>query len=151
MKKLLELFILFLTGGVIYFCAEMLIRGRSHWSMFICGGICFLAIGGINENLDYDIPLVEQMIYGILQNIIQFLLGLQFGGIRLPHRCCLSCNKLISPVKKLCRSQRRAATMALILKILLPPPKMPKYKKVPHLTICLKNIIRPWIIRLYHG
>ena len=80
MKKLLELFILFLTGGVIYFCAEMLIRGRSHWSMFICGGICFLAIGGINENLDYDIPLVEQMIYGALAiTAVEFVFGCIFN------------------------------------------------------------------------
>lgn len=64
MKKLIETMTLFMIGGTIYYSAEMLVRGRSHWSMAVCGGICFLTIGAINEVLDYDMPLLLQMLYG---------------------------------------------------------------------------------------
>lgn len=66
MKKLIELATLFVIGGAIYYGAEMLIRGRSHWSMAVAGGICFLAIGGINEILDYETPFLLQMLYGAI-------------------------------------------------------------------------------------
>ena len=32
-------------GGMGYTALELLWRGRSHWSMFLVGGICFLLIG----------------------------------------------------------------------------------------------------------
>lgn len=52
------------TGGVIYYVAECLWRGYSHWTMFLLGGLCFVLIGGINEGLDWDMPLVLQMLIG---------------------------------------------------------------------------------------
>ena len=76
MKKLIELATLFLIGGAIYYGAEMLIRGRSHSSMAVAGGICFLAIGGINEILDYETPFLLQMLYGaIAVTATEFILG----------------------------------------------------------------------------
>ncbi len=33
--------LLFLLGGVLYNCIEILWRGRTHYSMFFLGGICF--------------------------------------------------------------------------------------------------------------
>ena len=76
MKKLIELATLFVIGGAIYYGAEMLIRGRSHWSMAVAGGICFLAIGGINEILDYETPFLLQMLYGaIAVTATEFIFG----------------------------------------------------------------------------
>lgn len=37
--------ILWFSGGCIYFYAEILCRGFSHFSMFVCGGLCFLFVG----------------------------------------------------------------------------------------------------------
>ena len=37
--------ILFTAGGGVYVALELLWRRRSHWSMFLLGGACFLAIG----------------------------------------------------------------------------------------------------------
>lgn len=80
MKKLIQLIFLFMIGGVIYFVAEMLIRQRSHWSMFICGGICFLLIGGINEFFDYNMSLLKQMFYSaIMITVIEFIFGCIFN------------------------------------------------------------------------
>lgn len=33
--------ILFAIGGMAYFLLEVLVRGYSHYSMFLCGGACF--------------------------------------------------------------------------------------------------------------
>ena len=39
--------ILFFTGGLGYYCRELLWRGWSHPSMVAVGGLCFLGIGRI--------------------------------------------------------------------------------------------------------
>ena len=41
--------LLFYTGGTVYLSLELLYRGRSHGSMFMAGGICFLLIGQLNR------------------------------------------------------------------------------------------------------
>ena len=41
--------LLFYTGGTVYLSLELLYRGRSHGSMFIAGGLCFLLIGQLNR------------------------------------------------------------------------------------------------------
>lgn len=38
--------ILFYIGGTAYMILEFLWRGRSHGSMFLLGGLCFLLVGG---------------------------------------------------------------------------------------------------------
>lgn len=64
MKKLRPL-ILFGIGGLIYVLIELIARGRSHWSMFIVGGLAFFLIGCINEKCR-KMPLVRQMLIGAL-------------------------------------------------------------------------------------
>ena len=46
---ILQNFAIFLFGGMGYVGLEMLWRGRSHISMFIAGGICFLLLGKLCE------------------------------------------------------------------------------------------------------
>ena len=58
MNKLFKYFILFAIGGSIYIGLEMLWRGYSHWTMGILGGICFIALGLINEILNWETPLI---------------------------------------------------------------------------------------------
>ena len=45
-KELLKCALLFLIGGALYYCIEILWRGHSHWTMAVVGGICFVVIGG---------------------------------------------------------------------------------------------------------
>ena len=44
--KFLRGCILFYIGGTAYLILEFLWRGRSHGSMFLLGGLCFLLVGG---------------------------------------------------------------------------------------------------------
>lgn len=76
LKYLLKEFILFLIGGSIYYLLEILWRGYSHWTMFILGGICFVIIGLLNEQYDYNMPLVEQMFSSmIIITTLEFISG----------------------------------------------------------------------------
>jgi uncharacterized membrane protein len=67
---------LFLVGGAGYVGVEMAYRGRSHPSMFLLGGFCFLLIGMINEVFPWDMPLISQMfISTILVTVFEFITG----------------------------------------------------------------------------
>ena len=55
---------LFFVGATIYVVIEKLYRGYSHWTMFLLGGICFIALGLINEVVPWDMPLLLQMFIG---------------------------------------------------------------------------------------
>lgn len=62
MRSFLKHIILFLIGGMIYFCLEIIWRGYSHWTMVLVGGACFVACGLINEIFDWNMPMWEQML-----------------------------------------------------------------------------------------
>ena len=64
MKQLFKYGFLFLIGGAIYILMEIISRGWSHWTMFVLGGICFVAMGSLNENIDWNMPLLVQMLCG---------------------------------------------------------------------------------------
>lgn len=69
-----ELF-LFLCGGLIYCLIEILFRGRTHWSMYILGGLCFVIIGLLNEYFK-KMPLVSQMlISSVVITVLEFITG----------------------------------------------------------------------------
>lgn len=36
-------------GGVLYMAIELLWRGRTHWTMGVLGGVCFVLIGLLDE------------------------------------------------------------------------------------------------------
>lgn len=63
-------------GGLIYISLELAWRGRSHWTMFILGGICFVALGLINEVFPWDMPLWKQIVIGAcLITALEFMTG----------------------------------------------------------------------------
>ena len=55
--------LLFYTGGTVYLSLELLYRGRSHGSMFIAGGLCFLLIGQLNR-VEPKLPLPLRALVG---------------------------------------------------------------------------------------
>lgn len=68
--------ILAIIGGLVYILLETLWRGHSHWTMFLLGGTCFLAIGLINEVIPWGMPLWKQALIGAcLVTILEFLTG----------------------------------------------------------------------------
>ena len=55
--------VLFYLGGCAYMGLELLWRGRSHGSMFIAGGACFLLIGHLNH-VRPRLPLLPRAVSG---------------------------------------------------------------------------------------
>ena len=55
--------LLFYTGGGLYLTLELLYRGRSHGSMFLAGGTCFLLIGHLNR-VEPKLPLPLRALVG---------------------------------------------------------------------------------------
>jgi uncharacterized membrane protein len=77
MGKIVRLMTLWLWGGFIYYCIELLWRGFSHPSMFIVGGICFLLLGIINNYLPWKLGLVWQALIGsVAITIVELIAGL---------------------------------------------------------------------------
>lgn len=75
-KLFTKYLVLFFIGGTIYVSLEHIWRGWSHWTMFILGGICFIALGLINEVLDWDTPMVLQMAIGCaIITTLEFITG----------------------------------------------------------------------------
>ena len=75
---------LFFVGATIYVIIEKLYRGYSHWTMFLLGGICFIALGLINEVIPWDMSLLLQMFIGgaiitVLELITGCVVNLWFG------------------------------------------------------------------------
>lgn len=67
---------LFDVGGLLYVLLELLWRGWSHWTMFLLGGLCFVALGLINEALPWDMLLWKQMLLGAcIVTALEFLTG----------------------------------------------------------------------------
>lgn len=64
MRQSLKYIFLFLTGGLLYNMLELALRGWTHWTMFILGGICFLCLGLINEVMPWDTPFLKQVLIG---------------------------------------------------------------------------------------
>lgn len=76
MKHVLRELILLIIGGIVYMGIEMLWRGRTHWSMGIVGGLCFVIIGLLNETYTYEEPMECQALKSaIIITVIEFIAG----------------------------------------------------------------------------
>lgn len=63
-------------GGLLYVLCELIFRGRSHWTMFLVGGLCFWLIGLINEVVPWDMPLWQQCVLGaVIVTMVEFIAG----------------------------------------------------------------------------
>lgn len=68
--------VLMATGGLLYVVLEMVWRGRSHWTMFLLGGICFICLGLINEILPWRMAMWKQILIGTgIITVLEFLTG----------------------------------------------------------------------------
>nr|DAZ22967.1 MAG TPA: Putative ABC-transporter type IV [Caudoviricetes sp.] len=76
-RHVLKEVILAIIGGLIYILIELIWRGHTHISMFILGGICFVAIGLINELFSWELGLVWQSVIGaVIVTVLEFITGL---------------------------------------------------------------------------
>ena len=76
-RHVLKSTILAVIGGLIYILIELLWRGHTHISMFILGGVCFVAIGLINELFPWELGIVWQSMIGtVIVTVCEFITGL---------------------------------------------------------------------------
>lgn len=61
MKGLIRKAVMFAVGGSGYVGLELLWRGRSHSSMFVAGGACFLLLGQVDKK---RLPLLLRAVAG---------------------------------------------------------------------------------------
>lgn len=77
MKQILKYCFLAFFGGTVYIFIEFIWRGRSHWTMLIVGGVCFVACGMVNEVLSWDTPLWKQsLICAAAVTVIELVAGI---------------------------------------------------------------------------
>lgn len=66
---------LFSVGGLAYAVLELLWRQRTHWTMIITGGICFLALFRIFKKVQ-NIKLIYKCVIGsTVITAIEFIVG----------------------------------------------------------------------------
>ena len=71
---------LFCIGGGAYVGLELLWRGRSHGTMFVLGGLCFLLIGNLGQ-VEPKLPLVARMLLGsLICTAGELLFGMLFNA-----------------------------------------------------------------------
>ena len=70
---------LFTVGGGIYVSLVLLWRGRSHWTMFMLGGGCFLAIGELGKRLTHVPRALRAVIGSGVCTLGELLTGLTFN------------------------------------------------------------------------
>lgn len=68
-ERIADFLIRWFTGGILYFYLEILFRGYSHYSMIICGGLCFVLVGSVGQYI------IEKDLNNILKVIIIMLAG----------------------------------------------------------------------------
>lgn len=76
LQHLFRLFTLFLIGGCSYMGIELLWRQRTHWTMGIVGGLCFVLIGLLNEIFTFELSLLLQDLFSsIIVTCVEFISG----------------------------------------------------------------------------
>ena len=68
--------VLFLIGAVLYAAIELLWRGHTHWTMAVLGGTLFLLLGGLNNWIPWEMPLLWQIVTGTgIVTVTEFAAG----------------------------------------------------------------------------
>ena len=68
--------VLFYLGGAAYVMLELLWRGRSHGSMFLLGGLCFLLLGQLDKRFPGMPPAWKVILGAALVTALELITGL---------------------------------------------------------------------------
>ena len=81
MRRIKKYLIFFTVGGAGYAAIELLWRRRTHWTMILAGGICFVLFSVIAERLNGR-PLIFKAALGALGiTAVEFFFGVVFNII----------------------------------------------------------------------
>ena len=73
--------VFFSIGGVGYAVIEILWRGRTHWTMVIAGGVCFLLFSRIAEKFKGYPLVIKAMISALGVTLVELAFGIVFNII----------------------------------------------------------------------
>ena len=81
-KIIIPYSVIFMVSGLIYIVLELIWRGRTHWTMFLCAGLCGLVMANINNNLlEFNTGFLKQIFVSALCcTTFEFLFGIMFNG-----------------------------------------------------------------------
>lgn len=79
MKYIKKYGLLFILGAVGYAAIEIIWRGRTHWSMMIAGGLCFILFSMVAEMLNGKSLLVKAAMCAVGVTAIEFIFGVVFN------------------------------------------------------------------------
>ena len=77
--KYLEKGFLFAFGGYSYMTLELIWRGRSHGSMFLAGGSCFLLLGALQKATPRMNPALRAVMGAGVISLLELGAGLLFN------------------------------------------------------------------------
>lgn len=70
---------LFVSGGLGYGLIEILWRGRTHWSMLLAGGLCFVLFATIAEKWRRRSLILKAGLCALGVTAVEFVFGLIFN------------------------------------------------------------------------
>lgn len=79
MERMKNNSLLFAIGGAGYGAIEILWRGRTHWTMIIAGGICFVIFSKIAKKYKNRRILFKSLICALSVTAVEFIFGLVFN------------------------------------------------------------------------
>ena len=79
MKYIKKYGLLFILGAVGYAAIEIIWRGRTHWSMMIAGGLCFILFSLAAEALHGRSILLKAVTCAVGVTAIEFIFGVVFN------------------------------------------------------------------------
>lgn len=79
MKYIKKYGLLFILGAVGYAAIEIIWRGRTHWSMMIAGGLCFILFSLAAEALRGRSILLKAVTCAVGVTAIEFIFGVVFN------------------------------------------------------------------------
>ena len=69
----------FVSGGIGYGIIELIWRGRTHWTMIIAGGICFVLFSLIAEKCKKRTLIYKSSLCALGVTVIEFIFGVIFN------------------------------------------------------------------------
>lgn len=74
-RRIIEYTIVFCTGSIMYCLIEIIFRERTHWTMFLTGGLVFCALYFLNLALKTRSLVLRGLIGCLIITIAEFFVG----------------------------------------------------------------------------
>ena len=81
MTKIKKKVVFFSSGGVGYGIIELIWRGRTHWTMLIAGGVCFVIFSVISEQFKKHTYICKTALCALGVTLVELVFGVVFNVI----------------------------------------------------------------------